>query len=81
MPIENLFHIFTLGLSLIKQFPSRILAIIMSQDRNISKQDLAFKNILLQTCTHQTKSTGHDWLQQGGDIELSHNRNATEKAT
>lgn len=48
MLIENLFHnICTLGLSLMKQFTPGILPINVSQDRDISNPNLAFKNILL----------------------------------
>lgn len=39
-----------------EQFPSGMLPITVSQDRDISNQDLAFKNILLGSGTHQTKS-------------------------
>lgn len=57
MPLENLFYnIFALRLSLMKQFPSGILPITVSQDRDISSQDLVFKNIVLGTGAHQTES-------------------------
>lgn len=43
-----------------KQFPFGILPVPVSQDRDISNQDVAFKNILLATGTHQTEPIGYD---------------------
>ena len=32
------------------------------------------KTFCIEMGIHQTKSNGYDWLQQGGDVQLSHKK-------